>query len=81
MACMSGGMHACTLEDRHVGADMASMLHANRGHACAEHAESYEEAVTKQGLHCMTKQGLHARAGLPMSAALRTGVRFRDETD
>ena len=24
---LSGGMHACTLEDRHVGTDMASKLH------------------------------------------------------
>jgi hypothetical protein len=41
MACMSSDIHAHALGDRHVGADMVSMLHAKCGHARAEHVESY----------------------------------------
>jgi hypothetical protein len=36
MACRPVDTHAHASEDQHVGADMASMLHADRGHARVE---------------------------------------------
>ena len=36
MACMPIDTHAHASENRHVGAGMASMLHADRGRAHAE---------------------------------------------
>ena len=41
MACMPVDTHAHASEDQHLGAGMTSMLHADRGHAHAEHAHIY----------------------------------------
>ena len=84
-AC-SGDMHACALEDRHVGCRQGQHA-ARKWRACAcVTCIGYQGArIASMQATCMSSQALHACAGLPMSAErpggwipdqyLRTNVR------
>ena len=70
--------HAHASEDQYVGADMDSMLHAERACTCAAGIQQLKQNASKLSHATHSGEGMYARA-CPMSAERRPGVRIPDK--